>query len=295
MKFESVISETKAKREQVWLAYDYNGDQLQLEAKWLDDGIRRLPADDVFLIRVVSICDGCPILLTQAFDSIRHVYLRVITICMLSIITHETLPPPPPHPARLWACRWKPQMTSESADLTHGFTVASFDNVEVDILFLTNSSPKRNVLDWIRERHVMQDGTDFKGLLISFKMFLDLTPCYYSSTTDHDGWMMDIILCLTLMFLYDHQTNRRFDLIWWASWDCWGSMIWYEREKTLHQHFPVPHHHDWGTPEQGLNLQCVLHLYSHSCRGVNVQNCPLKIKEHFHKFQLVKNPMFRQG
>lgn len=99
MKFESVISETKAKREQVWLAYDYNGDQLQLEAKWLDDGIRRLPADDVFLIRVVSICDGCPILLTQAFDSIRHVYLRVITICMLSIITHETRPPPTPSPS----------------------------------------------------------------------------------------------------------------------------------------------------------------------------------------------------
>lgn len=81
--------------------------------------------------------------------------------------------------------------------------------------------------------NAMQDGTDFKGLLISFKMFLDLTPCYYSSTTDHDGWMMDIVLCSTLMFLYDHQTNRRSDLIWWASWDCWGSMIWYwEREKA---------------------------------------------------------------
>lgn len=103
MKFESVISETKAKREQVWLAYHYNGDQLQLEAKWLDAGIRRLPADYVFLIRVVSICDGCPILLTQAFDSIRHVYLRVITICMLSIITHETLPLLHTHPASLQA------------------------------------------------------------------------------------------------------------------------------------------------------------------------------------------------
>lgn len=43
MKFESVISETKAKREQVWLARHYNGDQLQLEAKWLDDGTGRLP------------------------------------------------------------------------------------------------------------------------------------------------------------------------------------------------------------------------------------------------------------
>lgn len=48
-------------------------------------------------------------------------------------------------------------------------------------------------------------------------------------------------------------------------------------------------HHDRGTPEQGLNLQCVLHLYSHSCRGVNVQNCPLRIKERFYKFQLVQN------
>lgn len=33
MKFESVISETKAKGEQVGLAFDHNGDQLQLETK----------------------------------------------------------------------------------------------------------------------------------------------------------------------------------------------------------------------------------------------------------------------
>lgn len=31
MKFESVISETNAKGEQVGLAFDHNGDQLQLE------------------------------------------------------------------------------------------------------------------------------------------------------------------------------------------------------------------------------------------------------------------------
>lgn len=60
MKFESVISETKAKGEQVWLAFDHNGDQLQLGPKWLDGGIRGPLADYVFLIRVVSICDGCP-------------------------------------------------------------------------------------------------------------------------------------------------------------------------------------------------------------------------------------------
>lgn len=60
MKFESVISETKAKGEQVWLAFDHNGDQLQLDPKWLDGGIRGPLADYVFLIRVVSICDGCP-------------------------------------------------------------------------------------------------------------------------------------------------------------------------------------------------------------------------------------------
>lgn len=125
MKFESVISETKAKREQVWLAYDYNGDQLQLEAKWLDDSIRRLPADYVFLIRVVSICDGCPILLTEAFDSIRHVYLRVITICMLSIITHEMLPPLHTQPVCEHA-RWRAQMTSESVEFTHDFSIPFF-------------------------------------------------------------------------------------------------------------------------------------------------------------------------
>lgn len=39
MKFESVISETKAKDEQVWLAFDHNGDQLQLGPKWLDGSI----------------------------------------------------------------------------------------------------------------------------------------------------------------------------------------------------------------------------------------------------------------
>lgn len=60
MKFESVISETKAKGEQVWLAFDHNGDQLQLDPKWLDGGIRGPLADYVFLIRAVSICDGCP-------------------------------------------------------------------------------------------------------------------------------------------------------------------------------------------------------------------------------------------
>lgn len=60
MKFESVISETKAKDEQVWLAFDHNGDQLQLGPKWLDGSIGGLFADYVFLITVVSICDGCP-------------------------------------------------------------------------------------------------------------------------------------------------------------------------------------------------------------------------------------------
>ena len=60
MKFERVIRETKAKVEQVRLAFDHNGDQLQLDPKWLDGGIRGLLADYVFLIGVVSICDGCP-------------------------------------------------------------------------------------------------------------------------------------------------------------------------------------------------------------------------------------------
>lgn len=105
-----------------------------------------------------------------------------------------------------------------------------------------------------------------------------------------NGWM-DIILCLTLMFHYHHQRNRWFDLIWWASWDCWGSK---RGRKSCTGTFLYNHHHDWGTPEQGHNLQCLLHLYSHSCRGVNVQNCSLKIKEHFYKFQLVKYPMLRQ-
>ena len=58
MKFESVIRETKAKGEQVRLAVDHNGDQLQLEPKRLDGSIRGPLADYVFLISVVSICGG---------------------------------------------------------------------------------------------------------------------------------------------------------------------------------------------------------------------------------------------
>jgi len=34
---------------------------LQLDPKWLDGGTRGPFADYVFLIRVVSICDGCPV------------------------------------------------------------------------------------------------------------------------------------------------------------------------------------------------------------------------------------------
>lgn len=60
MKFESIISETKAEGEQVWPAFDHNGDQLQLDPKWLDSSTMGPFGDYVFLIRVVSICDGCP-------------------------------------------------------------------------------------------------------------------------------------------------------------------------------------------------------------------------------------------
>lgn len=86
MKFESVISETKAKGEQVWLAFDHNGDQLQLEPKWLDGGIRGPLADYVFLIRVVSICDGCPFYSHQPLMAyVMFSYLWIITMRMLSI------------------------------------------------------------------------------------------------------------------------------------------------------------------------------------------------------------------
>lgn len=94
----------------------------------------------------------------------------------------------PPHTARLWACRWMPQMTSESADLTHGFTIAFFNNAE-GVHSLPDEFFTQNLMCWAGLEMDTQCRTDFKGLLISFKMFLDLTPCFYSSTTDHDGGM----------------------------------------------------------------------------------------------------------
>lgn len=62
MKFESVISEANAKGEQVGLAFDHNGDQLQLEDQiaWRRDQEGPSFAHYVFLIRLVSVSDGCP-------------------------------------------------------------------------------------------------------------------------------------------------------------------------------------------------------------------------------------------
>lgn len=73
MKFESVISETKALGEQVCLAFDHNGDQLQLSQKWLDGATRGPFADYVFLIRVVSSCDRSRFFRLRVSDGVCHV------------------------------------------------------------------------------------------------------------------------------------------------------------------------------------------------------------------------------
>lgn len=113
MKFESVISETKAKGEQVWLAFDHNGDQLQLEPKWLDGGIRGPLADYVFLIRVVSICDGCPFYSRQPLMANVMFATWELSPCVCCPLTPRR---PLPHLVYTGlVCKdaeWKPQMTS---------------------------------------------------------------------------------------------------------------------------------------------------------------------------------------
>lgn len=95
MKFESVISETKAKGEQVWLAFDHNGDQLQLNPKWLDGGTRGPVADYVFLIRVVSICDGCPFCSRRPLMAHVMFARRELLLHMCVCPSHYLYPSPP--------------------------------------------------------------------------------------------------------------------------------------------------------------------------------------------------------